>query len=173
VASRGGSGRVLVSAPAGCSWTATSSEPYARLRHSGVGTGTGEIEYEVDANPTSYVTDFRKVAIQVRWPAATAGQNVWLSQFGNCSAAGTTVSKSFPAEGGRIDTQILVESPFNCPWRVEGGADWLTWVAPPPGQIRRGDGDLHVIVNPNTTGQARSTTFTVAEQVYVVNQAAR
>ena len=89
VASRGGTGTVTVSAPPECTWTATSALPHARILRGASGSGPGVIEFEVESNPVVYVVDFRKVAIEVRWPTPTAGQNVWLSQFGDCGGAGS------------------------------------------------------------------------------------
>ena len=173
VASRGGTGTVTVSAPPECTWTATSALPHARILRGASGSGPGVIEFEVESNPVVYVVDFRKVAIEVRWPTPTAGQNVWLSQFGDCGGAGSVQNYTVPADGGRIDQNVLVESPFNCPWRVEGGANWLSSVFPQTGRINRGDGNLHVVVGPNTTGQPRSTTLLVAERIYVITQLGR
>jgi hypothetical protein len=168
VHSQGGTGTVNVSAPPGCTWTATASLP-AHIRRGSSGTGSGVIEYAVDPNPETYVVDFRKVALEVRWPTPTAGQNVWLSQFGNCGGAGNRLRYTIPAAGGRIDDVVLVESPFTCPWRVQGGADWLT-VLPAPDIIYRGDRNLHVMVAPNTTGETRTAELIIAERIYVITQ---
>jgi BACON domain-containing protein len=173
VHSSGGLGVVNVSTPSGCTWTAASSLPHAHILRGASGSGPGAIEYSVDANPDAYVVDFRKVAIEVRWPSATAGQNVWLSQFGNCGGAGNREIYTIPAAGGNVDAHILVESAFQCPWRMQGGAPWLTIIGPPLDRIIRGDANLHVIVQPNTTGQARTTELIVAERIFVIKQLAQ
>jgi hypothetical protein len=121
----GGSGVVNVATAAGCAWTASIAAAHARIRRGAAGSGPEQIEYEVDPNSETYVVGFRRAAIEVRWNTPTAGQNVCLSQFGDCR---TVVSPSitFTADGGEFRQNVLVESPFNCPWRVEGSAPWLT-----------------------------------------------
>jgi hypothetical protein len=174
VPSAGGRGSVTVSTAPGCAWTASASLPHLRITLGTSGTGPGRVDYEVDANPDSYVVDFRRAAIEIRWNAPTAGQNVWLSQFGDCR---TVVSRAitFSAEGGEHRQNLLVESPFQCPWRVEGGAGaaWLTVVSPPIGRIVRGDATLLLTAEPNTSSQPRTTILIVGERQVTVTQAGR
>jgi len=171
VPSAGGRGSVTVATGVGCAWTANSSVPHMRITRGTSGTGPGTIDYEVERNPQTYVTDFRMAAIEVRWNTPTAGQNVWLSQFGNCSPT-LSSPMTFGADGGEQRQNFLVESPFRCPWRVEGGASWMT-VFPPTGMIFRGDGTLVVTVAPNTSTQPRSAVVIVGERPVTIIQAGR
>jgi hypothetical protein len=171
VPSAGGRGSVSVATGVGCAWTANSSVPHMRITRGANGTGPGTIDYEVDPNPTAYVTDFRMAAIEVRWNTPTAGQNVWLSQFGNCNPT-LSSPMTFGADGGEQRQNFLVESPFRCPWRVEGGASWMT-VFPSTGMIFRGDGTLVVTVSPNTSTQPRSAVVIVGERPVTIVQAGR
>jgi hypothetical protein len=47
----GGPGSINISAPAGCSWTATTTAPWIVLTSAGYGAGEGQISYSVDYNP--------------------------------------------------------------------------------------------------------------------------
>ena len=171
VPSAGGRGSVTVSTGVGCAWTANSSAPHLRITQGASGTGPGRIDYEVDRNLDGYVVDFRRSAIEVRWNTPTAGQNVWLSQFGDCKTVVSPVV-TFGADGGEHRENLLVESAFRCPWRVEGGAPWLT-VRPPTDLIFRGDGTLVVTAAPNTSSQPRTTVLMVGEKPVTVTQAGR
>jgi hypothetical protein len=176
VSFRGGTGLVNVNTSPACSWTAVAGVPWMRLRRGSSGTGSGQIDYEVEANPETYVVDFRKGAIEVRWSAPTAGQNVWLSQFGDCRTQligndpANPGTVRFPAAGGTFNVFILVESPFNCPWRFEGAAPWVSTTLRPD-VIHRGDGNVHVTALPNPSPAERMVILTIAEKPLTVRQA--
>jgi hypothetical protein len=174
----GAVGRVGIDTGPGCSWTATSTQPWVRLRNVASGTGAALVEYEVDRNTSTYQSGLRKAAIEIRWPSPTEGQNVWLSQFADCNSAFYTYPGNqridrlpFGPEGGTQGVQHLVEPTFSCAWRIEGGADWIT--IPFREQIRNGDGDFRVVVAPNPSAESRTAVFFAGERPLTVFQAGR
>jgi len=174
----GAVGRVGINTSPGCAWSATSTQPWARIRSVTSGTGAARVEYEVDRNTANYQSDLRKAGIEIRWPSPTQGQNVWLSQFADCNSAfyiypGNQRADLLPfgPEGGTQTVQHLVDPAFSCTWRIEGGADWIT--IPLREQIRRGDGDFRVVVPPNPSALSRTTVFQVGERPIAVFQAGR
>jgi hypothetical protein len=70
-------GRVTVSAPAGCSWSATSNADWIRIFSGASGFGNGTVTYEV----FTYImlNSFRSGTITV------AGRTVWIGQAGPCT----------------------------------------------------------------------------------------
>ena len=113
----------------------------------------------------------RRAPLELRWPAATAGQNVWITQEG-CAYAISITSDSVPAAGGRrrvsvFGTPVSVDCAIGCPWTVTANA---SWIHVPGSTSRAGDDDLFFDVDPNTTGAPRSGTLTIAGRTLVVNQ---
>jgi hypothetical protein len=180
--SYGGTAAITVTTQAGCAWTVSTSAAWTHLSTSG-GTGPGSIGMTFDPNPDGYVTDFRRGTVEVRWPTPTAGQNVQVSQYGNCKTAffpapGATFSApdtlSFGADGGDAHVFVLVEAPiFGCPWVVENEASPFTLTNPPIQAIQKGDGDLHIAATPNPSPQPRTATIVVGERTFKIVQAGR
>ena len=129
-------------------------------------------QYEVDSNPAGYVVDFRKVAIEVRWPTPTARTTSGCRS--SATAAVPAASELHRARRRRADRPERARR-VALQLSVAGGGrrNWLTSVFPPTDRINRGDGNLHVVVGPNTTGQPRSTTLLVAERIYAITQRGR
>lgn len=178
----GDTGEFTISTAPGCAWTAVSSEGWLRVGTVS-GSGSARIAYTVDVGPFGYGTDFRKAPIEVRWQAATAGQNVWVWQFPSCATAfvdadarGSYIDKvTFTADGGRKHIFVLVDSPFNCPWTMlPPTVDWLSasGVSISPAW-RRGDADLFITLPANTSSSPRTTVLLVGEKPLTVTQAGR
>ena len=183
VPSAGGTGTFTVTTGAACSWTIANSHPFVRVA-TGTQLGTATIPWEMDRNPEGFVTDFRKAEIEIRWDATPSGQNLRLWQFGDCRTAFTAAGGggfiseiAFDAAGDTKTIVTLTDSPFTCPWRVEGGADWLT--ATPfarlqrpddPPDVRRGDGDVRITVTANPSTQPRRATIVIGERALTIVQ---
>jgi Viral BACON domain/Putative binding domain, N-terminal len=181
VRSAGGAGAVTIATSEGCAWTASTSASWLRVSQSS-GTGSASVSFSAEQNPQIYVTDFRKAPVEFRWLAPSAGENAWLWQFGNCNTvlypfevgATPTNTVTVGAAGGSVHLQVLVESPFNCPWTIEVPPGLFFGVRPTSAispAWRRGDGDVFLDVPPNPSLQPRSAVILIGEKPLTVKQA--
>jgi hypothetical protein len=158
---------LTITTSAGCGWTASPSEPWIRLdRSSGDGPASVGVSYGVFTEDAT-----RRAAVQVRWPTATAGQNVWVTQEG-CRYGFDETAASFPAAGGTrmvtVVTQALSAScSIGCPWTATSSVAWIRITSSMP---RAGDDRFSYEVDANA-GSARVGTITVAGRTQTVNQA--
>lgn len=182
----GGPGEFTVTAAQSCSWTATSSADWIRIREGAQRLGSGRVVYEVDpGDSVFYPVDFlRQAPIEIRSPGPTPGQDVWVRQFPDCttvfvdadaSPRGYVTQVTIDARGGRKHLFVLVESPFTCPWTALPATDsWLTTSGVPIApQWRRGDADLVLTISPNPSTSSRSTVLLVGERPLTITQSGR
>jgi len=151
-----------------CAWTAAAGASWIELLTPTSGAGPAAMRVRVGAY-TGQTT--RRAPVEIRWPAATAGQNVWITQEG-CYYAISLTSDNVPAAGGRrrvgvFGTPVSVDCSIGCPWTVAANAPWIHV---PGAASRAGDDDLFFDVEPNTTGAPRTGTLTIAGQVLTVTQ---
>ncbi|MEK7406425.1 MAG: BACON domain-containing carbohydrate-binding protein [Acidobacteriota bacterium] len=153
----GGSGSFTVTT--GCSWTAVSNKSdWLQVTGGASGAGNGAVSYWVGSNPSS---EARTGAITV------ADQTFNVSQLGvTCGVSLLATSASFPATGG--PGAIEVTAAASCAWTAASAVPWITITTGAPGS---GDGTVRYSVAANTTGQTRSSTITIGDQVFVVTQA--
>jgi BACON domain-containing protein/all-beta uncharacterized protein len=181
--SDGGTAGFTVTTQPGCSWTASTSAAWIHLNAGGA-IGTGSIVMTFDKNPQGYVTDFREGIVEVRWPTPTAGQNVQVSQFGDCATVFVardtqkpTDTLSFGADGGKVGLDVLTESPFRCPWVVESQPNPqpspFEVTFPPIQSVWSGDGAIVIAAQPNTSSQSRTATVVAGERTLTIVQAGR
>lgn len=123
-------GEIQVTTQGGCPWTVTAGESWLDVPSGPGGDGNGTIRFEMSE---FFEDGQRKAPVQVRWPTATAGQNVWITQEG-CRyglAPGPTV---FPAAGGE-GWATVVSQPVSsacqeftggCRWTAEATVGWIT-----------------------------------------------
>ena len=161
------SSRVVVRS--GCSWTVTSTAAWLVLTTPSSNDGDGPIEFSTGIYTNG---DTRRAALEVRWPAPTAGQNVWVSQDGCRYGIGET-TRTFPASGGTATLQIVTQPVTqecmvdDCPWTARSSASWIRIVSGSPGT---GMANLTYEVLPNTTGAPRTGTIDVQGQVLTITQ---
>jgi hypothetical protein len=153
---------------ANCSWTATAGAPWIDLLSGASGTGSTAMRVRVAAY-TQETT--RRAPLEIRWPSATVGQNVWITQEG-CYYAISLTSDNVPAAGGRrrisvFGTPVSVDCSIGCPWTVATDAPWIHI---PGATSRAGDDDVFFDVDPNATGAPRTGTLTIAGRVLTVTQ---
>jgi hypothetical protein len=151
-----------------CPWTAAAGAPWIELLTPASGTGSAAMRVAIGAY-TDQTT--RRAPLEIRWPAATAGQNVWITQEGCYYATGITAD-SVPAAGGRrrvsvFGTPVSVDCRIGCPWTVTANASWIHI---PGSTSRAGDDDVFFDVDPNTTGAPRTGTLTIAGRTLTVTQ---
>ncbi len=158
---------LAITTSAGCSWTASPSEPWIGLdRAAGEGPASVAVSYGMLTEDAT-----RRAAMQVRWSTATAGQNVWVTQEG-CRYGFDETAASFPALGGTrmvtVVTQALSAScAIGCPWTATSNVAWIRITSSMP---RAGDDRFSYEVDANSGG-SRVGTIAVAGRTQTVNQA--
>jgi hypothetical protein len=155
VTAAGGSGRVSVTADAGCAWTATSNASWIQLAGPTSGAGNGEVSYLAGAISSAGRTGTISVA----------GRTFTLTQSAGCSFALSAASHSVPAEGGT--GSVSLSAGDGCGWTAASNASWLSITSTSSGT---GASAVAFAAAPNQ-GAARSGQLTIGGQTFTVNQA--
>lgn len=156
-----GTGTIAVTTQTGCNWTATTSTSWITITSGASGSGNGSVAYSVAQNSG---TASRSGSMTI------GGRTVSVSQAGDISSCTYTLeytSRSFTWCGG--DGLLELTSQSGCPFDVSSQASWILPVL----ISGRGGQTLSYQVGANTTGSARSGTFTVAGQTITINQSAQ
>jgi hypothetical protein len=154
---------VTVTAPAGCGWTAASSDTsWLTVTSGSPGSGSSSVSYSVTANPNGTP---RVGTLTI------AGQSFTVTQaaaIGGCIFYLDSVSAGFPDAGGpgRVDVTL---GQYGCSWVISSDSPWLTITSP---STFTGSGAVLYAVAANTTGVTRSGHLTVAGQTFTVTQVA-
>jgi all-beta uncharacterized protein len=156
----GESSTASVTAPTGCSWTASSGTSWITIASGSSGTGNGSVGFTVGANSSSVA---RTGSLTI------AGQALTVSQNGvGCSYSISPVNGSVTAAGGSGSTTVT--TPAGCTWTASGNA--TSWLAVTAGAAGSGSGTVTFSAAANTSTQSRTGTLTVAGQIFTVSQAA-
>jgi len=115
----GGPGSFDVAAPAGCPWTATSSQPWVVVTGGSPGSGDGSVTFDVAEN--NEVTD-RTAAIIVADQVFSIQQS---AEAVACSFSVAPVTFTPCMPGGLLTTTVTASSP-TCAWTVSTNVPWLT-----------------------------------------------
>jgi len=156
VAAAGATLDVMVTAPTGCAWTATSTLSWVAITQGASGSGDATVKLTVQLN--SGVLRSGTVTV--------AGQPITVTQVAAASPCTFTVAPTSynpPVAGGT--TQIAVTTTSSCAWTVSGAPSWIS--ATPSGAT--GNGNVSLTVQANT-GAGRTATLTIAGQPVVVTQ---
>lgn len=160
-----------VTAPGGCTWTATPDVPWLTIVSGASGSGSGQVTF-------SFSTNFdapRTGNVRVRWPTPTAGQNVRVNQ-GGCFYGVSPSSFSFSASaGGGTFAVVQSSEPITCGgptqdrclWSAVSEAPWIRVTSSMP---VTGDGPVNFIVDANGTGSSRTGTIRVRDKVVQITQ---
>jgi hypothetical protein len=155
--SNGGTGSVTVTAPSGCSWTATSNVNWITITSGSSGNGNGTVGYSLVANMG---TTSRSGTMTI------AGQTFTVTQAGaSCTYSISPTSNSFPATDG--SGTISVTAGTNCSWTAKSNSSWITITS---GASGTGNGSVGYKVSRNTTKKTRTGTITVAGKQFTVTQ---
>lgn len=155
-----------------CPWTATSTAPWLALDGATSRTGSGDVRLVFGDN---YAPP-RTGVVELRWPAATLGQNVRVAQAG-CFYATSVNTISIGAAGGSSTFNVLQQAEPNacggplqdaCLWTATATVPWITITTTMP---VRGDNPVAFVVAANTGAQPRTGTITVQDRVVAVQQA--
>ena len=114
----GGSGSFTVTAPPGCSWTASSSVPWLALSNGAQGSGTAAVSYTV-ARHTEIAERSGTIAV--------AGRTFTVRQSGDigaCQYSVTPVAFSPCMPAGTLTATIATQA--SCPWTAASNAGWLS-----------------------------------------------
>jgi M6 family metalloprotease-like protein len=156
--SAGGSGSVTITAPASCTWMASSNATWISITSGANGSGSGTLTYSAGANSTQS---------QRSGTLTIAGQTFSVTQDAHgCTYSLTPANASFPESGGT--GSFTVTSPAGCQWSAAWQAAWISVTA---GANGNGTGTVLYSVQANT-GSARNGTITVAGQTFTINQSA-
>ena len=154
----GGPGSVNVTAGSGCAWTAATG--YSWIHTTSSGTGSGVLNYAVDANTS---TAARSGTISVQGQVLTINQSGAVA----CSYSLSASSASLAAAGGTRSFNITASS-STCPWAASTAQSWITLNAPSSGS---GSGTVSFTVAANSSTSGRSGSISVAGLTFSVSQA--
>jgi hypothetical protein len=156
-----------------CAWTVTTDQSWISVSGNASRTSSGTITFDVDDNWAPPRTG----VVMVRWPTATAGQNLHIQQAG-CTYVVSPTSAAIAGAGGITQVAVFQQSdPYTCGgplqdgclWSATTDTPWLRITTPMP---RMGDGTFTVAADPNTTGQPRTGVIRVADRAVVITQTA-
>jgi hypothetical protein len=154
----GGTGTIAITAPAGCSWTATSSAGWLVVTSGDRGAGNGTVTYSVDRNSSAGV---RSAVL------AIGDQTFAVTQAGEapCSYAISPASRSLGSDGGTGSVAVTASS--GCAWTATSSASWLVVTSGGQGV---GDGAVAYVVDRNAAAATRTATIAIANQTFVMEQ---
>jgi hypothetical protein len=153
VGAGGGAVRVDVESFSGCSWTATTQDPWISVR-GGSGDGSGSVILDVAANTGSP----RQATVSV------GEQPFLLVQAGACSFSVGHEQSHVPSGGGAVEVAVGAEA--WCEWTA---VPQVPWIAVPNGGARAGHGTVTLTVGANS-GPPRSGGVLIAGQLHTVTQ---
>jgi hypothetical protein len=150
----GGGGRVTVTAPDGCAWTASSNASWLTITSGASGSGGGTVQYTAAA--TSGPSRSGTLTV--------AGQTLTVNQGQGCSFALVPASATVPNAGGQ--TSFDVQAASGCGWTAASQAPWITIAS---GGTGTGNGTVQLAVAANSAG-SRTGNVTVADKTFAVTQ---
>jgi hypothetical protein len=154
------SGSVAVGAPAGCAWTAWSSDTsWLTIASGSSGSGSGTANYAVTANPNGTP---RVATLTI------AGQSFTVTQAGAaCTYALGALSAALDA--GAENDSVTVAAPIGCAWTASSSdTSWLTITS---GSSGSGSGTVNYAATANSGASPQTGTLTIAGQAFTVTQA--
>jgi hypothetical protein len=151
------SGTLIVSAPAGCPWSASEAASWVTITSGASGSGDGSVGYTVSANGT---TSPRSTSI------AIGGQVIPLSQAGaSCSYTLSQANATAPPSGS--SGTVTVNSLAGCDWTAASNASWITVTS---GATGEGTATVGYSVAAYAATAARTGTITIAGRTFTVTQ---
>lgn len=162
--------RVTLTTDAACPWTAAPTSSWLGVSQSG-GSGSATLDVSVGDNYDAP----RNGVVEIRWPTATAGQNVHVSQAG-CVYAVSQGTFTFPVAGGSATFDVLQQSiptvcggalQDRCVWSAVADVPWITITSSMP---RSGDNPVAFTVAANTSDATRTGRITVRDRVVLITQ---
>ena len=156
-----------VETQAGCGWTVRSTADWLTFGGSESREGPAKVSFstgEFTADAT------RRAPIEVRWPTASAGQNIWVTQEG-CRYGMNETPQTFGAAGGTGRTDVVtqpisIDCMQGCPWTAVSTVPWIRITS------GRGPGENPVlfVVDPNPGPGTRTGEIVVQTRRLVITQ---
>lgn len=143
-----------VTAPPGCSWSATSNAPWIGIAAGQTGSGNGSVQLVVAAN-----TSADRIGT-----VTIADQTFTIDQASGCSATVSPDTIAQPSAAGSDNVSVATDAA--CSWTAVSNAPWIS--IPPPGG-GTGSAIVPLAIEANG-GSARSGTATIAGHTVTVNQ---
>ena len=155
----GGTGSTDVTAPAGCAWTAVSSNTgWLTVTGGASGNGDGTVGFRTTANPNGTP---RNGSITI------AGQTVSVTQAAApCSYSLAPAALSVASTGETGSTAVA--APNGCDWTAVSNTGWLTVTG---GASGSGDGSVSFSASANASSNERTGTLTVGGETFSITQA--
>jgi len=148
-------GVVVVSAAAGCGWTADSNDPWITVSSGQSGSGYGLVLFSVASNLAS--GSLRTGTLTI------AGQTFTVTQAGApCLASISPGARTFPPGGGSASVTVTIAS--GCDWTAVSHVAWVTITS---GQSGSGNGTVTYSVGANS-GLFRIGTLAIAGRTFFV-----
>jgi hypothetical protein len=157
VTSAGGTMTADVTAPPGCTWTASENVSWISITSGATGTGNGTVRFSVTANAG---TSSRTAALTV------AGHPVTVTQSGNsCTYTVTPATQSVARPGGPMTATVTAQA--GCSWRATESVGWISISS---GASGTGNGTVRYNVTAYTGTSSRTATLTIAGRPVSVTQ---
>ncbi len=154
-----GTGSISVTAGNGCTWTAVSNQAWLAITSGASGTGSGNVTFAVAANPGVA----RSATITVN------GLTFTLTQASGCAYGATISGQTFSSQAS-LGT-VAVTTTAGCGWTASvNQAAGQSWLAVTTAASGVGNGTVGFALSPNTTGNLRQATLTVAGRTFIVSQ---
>ena len=154
VSNGGGSASVAVTAPGGCSWTASSNASWITVSSGANGSGNGTVQLSVAANGDA----------DRHGTVTIAGETFTINQSSGCTFSLSASGQSIPPGGG--SGSFVVNTNASCSWTATANAAWLSVTS---GASGSGTGTVAFSALANT-GAPRSGTITAGGQTFTVTQ---
>ena len=157
----GGEGSLNVTAPNGCSWSATSNASWINIVTAPDSIGNDTVSYVVRENYGGERTGTLSIA----------GQTFTVTQSGGGEVCAYTISpttKTFSRGGGA--GSVNVGAGTGCSWSAISNVSWITITA---GSSMTGNGVTTYSVSANNSGTARVGTILIAGKTFTVKQKPR
>jgi hypothetical protein len=153
----GGTGTLHVTAPAACSWTATSTASWLTIGSGSSGQGNGDVSYTVVENKA---TESRSGTIDVAGAQVAVSQAAAEVQPGpiptDCqySVAPVELRMHWHQTGGQVELNTAA----SCRWTVDSDTPWLTLASDPQGT---GSGTIRFSMGTYTEENSRAAALRV------------
>ena len=162
VSAASNTGQITVTAPDGCSWTATESLDWITISAGATGNGSGTLTYSVSENQN---TSARSGIIKIADQSFTLSQEAAQAP---CTYTMSPTTASFASEGG-LGTIQLTTSDSTCAWETNSSNAWVTIAS--GGQSGQGNATIGYSVETHTGTIDRSGAISVAGQTFLITQA--
>jgi hypothetical protein len=148
---------VSVTASAGCSWTASTTDSWITISSGASGSGNGSVQFVIAQN----------TGAPRQGTATVANQPFTITQAGGCTSSIAPGSQTVPASGGPGSFNVTTAA--GCPWTAAVNQDASSWLSITSGAGGTGPGSVQFAAAPNSS-TARTGTITAAGQTFTVMQ---